>query len=190
MSSYEVLSNIIKSRRSIFPISYIKKEIPKVVIERILESANYAPTHKLTEPWRFVVIRNDAKTKLGIALGEVYKQTVPKEKFLQKKFDSFAEKTEQADCILAINVQFSGKIAEWEEIAATACAVQNMSLIAETLNVGAYWSSPPLIEGLGEFLGLAENEKCYGLFYMGYHNDEPREANRTPIQEKVKWIES
>ena len=65
-----------------------------------------------------------------------------------------------------------------------------MALTAEALNIGAYWSSPSLISGLGEFLGLAENEKCYGLFYMGYHNEEPREAKRTPMVEKVKWMES
>lgn len=189
MSTYEFLSAIIKGRRSIFPASYTKQEIPNTVIEQILESANYAPTHKLTQPWRFVVIKNEAKTRLGLELGNIYKALIPSEKFLQKKLDSIPVKVNQANCIIAINVQFSGKIPEWEEIAAVSCAVQNMSLIAETLNVGTYWSSPPLIEGLGEFLSLGANEKCLGLFYMGYHEDDPREANRTPIETKVKWLE-
>lgn len=188
-NEFNILSNIIKNRRSIFPASYIQKKIPKAVIEQILASANYAPTHKLTQPWRFVVIRKEAKTMLGSALQTIYKQTMSAEKFLQKKFDSFAVKTAQAECIIAINVQFSGKIAEWEEIAATACAVQNMALTAEALNIGTYWSSPGLITSLGDFLGLAENEKCYGLFYLGYHEEEPRAANRTPMAEKVKWME-
>lgn len=189
-NEFEVLSKIIRNRRSILPASYIPKEIQKEVIEQILESANYAPTHKLTQPWRFVVIRNEAKINLAEELRKIYQQTVPVEKFLQKKFDSFGTKASQAECIIAINIQFSGKIPEWEEIAATACAVQNMALTAETLNIGAYWSSPGLVSGLGEFLGLTENEKCYGLFYMGYHDEEPRTAKRTPMTEKVKWIES
>lgn len=186
----EILTKIIKDRRSVFPASYIQKEISTTVIEQILESANYAPTHKLTQPWRFVVIRKEAKTRLGQTLGQLYTEHVPAEKFMQKKFDSFAQKTAQADCILAVNIQFHpDKVPNWEEIAAVACAVQNMALTAEALNVGAYWSSPPLIDHLGDFLGLAENEKCFGLFYMGYHNDEPRAANRTPIADKVKWLE-
>lgn len=189
-NDFDILSKIIKNRRSIFPASYIQKEIPKEIIEQILESANYAPTHKLTQPWRFVVIRNEAKANLAEELRRIYQETVPAEKFLQKKFDSFRTKTSQAECIIAINAQFSGKIAEWEEIAATACAVQNMALTAEALNIGAYWSSPGLISGLGDFLGLAENEKCYGFFYMGYHNEEPRAAKRTPMVEKIKWMES
>jgi nitroreductase len=190
MSNYEVLSNIIKNRRSIFPASYIQKEIPVAVIEQLLESANYAPTHKLTQPWRFVVIRKEAKARLGETLGDLYKKNVPAHQFLQKKYNSFSEKTSQAECILAINIQFHpNQIPAWEEIAAVGCAVQNIALTAEALNIGAYWSSPPLIDDLGDFLGLAENEKCYGLFYMGYHNEEPRGANRTPIEEKVKWLE-
>ncbi|MFI5453577.1 nitroreductase [Pedobacter sp. UC225_61] len=189
-NTYEILSKIIKERRSIFPDSYIQKEIPVEIIEQILESANYAPTHKLTQPWRFVVIRKQARAKLGAELGRLYKETVPPASFLQKKHDSFLIKTVQSDCILAINIQFNpDKLPDWEEIAATACAVQNIALTAEALNVGAYWSSPPLISGLGDFLGLAENEKCYGLFYMGYHNEAPRDANRTPMADKVKWLE-
>jgi len=188
-TTYEIISKVIKERRSIFPASYIKKEIPVEVINQILETANYAPTHKLTQPWRFTVIRKAGLAKLGEELGRLYKELVTPQQFLQKKFDSFEEKTSQADCIIAINMQLSGKIPEWEELAAVSCAVQNMALTAESLKVGAYWSSPPLIDGLGDFLKLGANEKCIGLFYMGYHNEKPWEPNRTSMAEKVNWIE-
>lgn len=189
-SNFETLSKIIKSRRSIFPDSYIQKEIPTEVIEQLLENANYAPTHKLTQPWRFVVIRKDAKSKLGTTLAQLYKERVGTGSFLQKKYESFAQKTDQADCILAINIQFHpDKVPNWEEIAAVACAVQNIALTAESLNIGGYWSSPPLIDDLGPFLGLAENEKCFGLFYMGYHEEEIRDAQRTSMVDKIKWME-
>lgn len=186
----EILNSIIKGRRSVYPASYIQKEIPRHVIEQILENANYAPTHKLTQPWRFVVLSGNAKTKLGLQLGKLYKEIIPAEKFLQKKFDSFSVKTEQAACIIAISMKVSGKIPEWEELAAVSCAVQNMALTAQALNVGAYWSSPPLIDHLGEFLTLDSDEKCIGLFYMGYHSETSLVANRTPIEEKVVWMES
>ena len=186
----EILSEIIKNRRSVFPESYTQEEIPTNIVEQILESANYAPTHKLTQPWRFTVISKNAKAKLAAEMGRIYKEQTPAEKFLQKKHDSFAQKTAQADTVIAINIQFhEDKVPNWEEIAAVACAVQNMALTAESFNIGAYWSSPPLIAHLGSFLGLAENEKCYGLFYMGYYNQEARTANRTPMSEKVKWME-
>lgn len=186
-----ILSNIIKRRRSIFPVSYTQQEIPVAVIRQILESANYAPTHKLTEPWRFIVFRNEGKIKLGEELARLYKENTPASQFLQKKYDSITEKTTQASCVIALNASLnSDKIPEWEELAALACAVQNMALTAEALQVGAYWSSPGTIAELKEYFNLAEQEKCFGLFYMGYHNEEPREAKRRPMEEKIKWVES
>jgi nitroreductase len=189
MNEIEALETLIKGRRSVFPVSYIQKEIPESVITQILKSANYAPTHKLTQPWRFVVLTNAAKTRLGLTMANLYKAGTTPDKFLEKKFNSFSEKTAQAGCIIAINIQFHpDKLPAWEEIAATACAVQNMALTAQALKIGTYWSSPAFIANLDSFLGLAENEKCYGLFYMGYHNEAFKEANRTPIADKIKWL--
>lgn len=189
-NDFETLSKVIKGRRSIFPATYIKKEITPETLSLILESANYAPTHKLTQPWRFVVIRKEAKARLGAVLAGLYKAGAG-EKFLQKKYDSFLEKTSQADCILAIVIKFNpDKLPAWEEIASTACAVQNVALAASALNIGGYWSSPGLIDKLGDFLGLQENEKCYGLFYLGYHDTPEAEAKRTPMAEKIKWMEA
>jgi nitroreductase len=189
MNEYDILTEIIKRRRSVFPASYIDKPISDEVITQILETANYAPTHKLTQPWRFTVLTGAAKERLGAELGAIYKRTIPTEKFLQKKYNSFAEKTGQAACIVAIQIRFHpDQLPAWEEIAATACAVQNMALTAESLNIGAYWSSPPLIDNLGDFLNLKEDEKCYGLFYMGYHEDVRREANRDPMVNKITWM--
>ena len=187
---FSILSNIIKRRRSVFPNSYTAEEVPVTLIKQLLASANYAPTHKLTEPWRFRVYRNAGKHKLGEALAQVYKQTTPAAQFLQKKYDSLTEKVNRANAVIAINARLHpDQVPEWEEIAAVACAVQNMALTAEALNLGAYWSSPGILPFLKDFLELDEQEKCYGLFYIGYHNEKPREANRTPIEDKVKWIE-
>lgn len=191
MEEIKILSDIIKRRRSIFPVSYTNEEVPVSVIKQILESANYAPTHKLTEPWRFIVFRNEGKIKLGNELARLYKEATPAHQFLQKKYDSIIEKAAQSSCVITLNVKLnSDKIPEWEELAALACAVQNMALTAEALHVGAYWSSPGMITELKTYLNLDETEKCFGLFYMGYHNEEPRGAKRTPIEEKIKWIES
>ncbi|WP_316823494.1 nitroreductase [Pedobacter gandavensis] len=187
----DILSSIIQRRRSIFPNSYTEQEIPVALINQVLESANYAPTHKLTEPWRFTVFRNEGKMKLAAELARLYKEATPEHLFLQKKFDSILEKGRQANCIITLNAALhTDKVPEWEELAALACAVQNMALTAEALNIGAYWSSPGMIDALGSFLELEKNEKCFGLFYMGYHNESPRAAKRTPMAAKVKWVES
>jgi len=186
----DILSSIIKRRRSIFPPSYTQEEIPADVIQQVLDSANYAPSHKLTQPWRFIVFRKAAKHKLGTELARMYKEETAEENFLLKKYDGIIDKANQASCIIVLNAQLHPELLpEWEEIAAFACAVQNMALTAEALNIGAYWSSPGTLSRMGSYLELKPNEKCFGVFYMGYHNEEPRAAKRTPIAEKVRWLE-
>ena len=104
---------------------------------------------------------------MGEKLAEIYKNTVAPQHFLEKKYLSISEKAAKANVIVTISVNFSGLLPEWEEIAATAMAVQNMYLTCTAHGIGSYWSSPGMIKHLDEFLNLEENQKCYGLFYIG-----------------------
>ena len=63
-----MIFDLIKQRRSIFPDQYINKHIAKENLEKILEAANWAPTHKKTEPWRFKVLTGRRKEELGAFL--------------------------------------------------------------------------------------------------------------------------
>ena len=182
------LLQLIKTRRSVFPISYINKPIEKETLVEILECADQAPNHKLTQPWRFKVFTGQGLVKLANELVKQYKQITPKETFLQKKSDSISEKILQSSAVMAICLQESGKVPKWEEIAGVASAVQNMSLAASALGIGSYGSSPPMINEVGSFLQLKENESCIGFFYMGYHEEVPRLGSRSPLEEKVTWI--
>lgn len=57
----EHVAALIKKRRSIFPRDFNGQKVECEHIEAMLEAANWAPTHNLTEPWRFVVIEGDSK---------------------------------------------------------------------------------------------------------------------------------
>ena len=167
MEKTTVLKDIIESRRSIFPKSYSTEEIKEEVLAEILNSANFAPNHKRTKPWRLKVFRAEEKDQLGAKLAEIYRQTTNSQTFLEKKYLDISEKISKSNVIVTICVNFSGLLPEWEEIAATAMAVQNMYLTASANEVGCYWSTPGMINHLNEFLGLEENQKCIGLFYLG-----------------------
>ena len=167
MKKSEIVKEIIESRRSIFPKDYSGEDIPQEVLEEILNSSNFAPNHKRTKPWRFKVFKNDEKQNLAKEIQRIYKETTPEHLFLEKKYLDFEDKISKSNAIITISVNFSGLVPEWEEIAATAMAVQNMHLTCAANNVGAYWGTPGMKDYLGEFLHLEENQKCYGLFFMG-----------------------
>ena len=167
MNKAAVLKEIIESRRSIFPKDYSGEKIEEEVLNEILNSANFSPNHKKTKPWRFQVFRNEKKLELAKKLAEIYKNTTRPEVFLEKKYLDIPRKISNTDTIITISVNFSGLVPEWEEIAATAMAVENIYLTCTVHQIGCYWSTPGMIQHLGEFLNLEENQKCIGLFYLG-----------------------
>jgi len=183
------IQELIKTRRSIFPKSYIDKPIKKETILELLQCADQAPNHKLTQPWRFTIFMGEGLIKLANELTNQYELITPKEKFLQKKRDSMREKVLQSGAVIAICLHESGKIPKWEEKAAVAAAVQNMALAASAQHIGSYWSTPAVLHELKPFLKLLDNESCIGLFYMGYHNEEPHYGTRSPLEEKLTWVE-
>ncbi|MDG2396085.1 MAG: nitroreductase [Flavobacteriaceae bacterium] len=176
----------IRKRRSIMPEQFNSMEIDDNKLRILLESANWAPTHKKTEPWRFKVLKSQSKNELGLFLAEKYKQKTSN--FSDFKYRRLIEKTKKSSVIILICMQrdVNQSIPEWEEIASVSMAVQNMWLAATELNIGGYWSSPPYIQNIGEFTKLNLGEKCLGIFYLG-HYDKSLKNQRfpNPIDEKI-----
>lgn len=59
----EEVLQLIKSRRSVFPKDYNGAGVPVTLdaVRMCLDAARWAPTHKRTEPWRYVVISGDGR---------------------------------------------------------------------------------------------------------------------------------
>ena len=186
------INNLIKNRRSVFPNQYNDKEVSREFIQQLLDNANWAPTHKKTEPWRFKVVRGTSKENFGNYLADTYTDITPDDKFSPFKYDKIKNNCKWASAIIIICMQRDPKerIPEWEEIAATAMAVQNMWLTCTSNEVGCYWSSPQLINYMDDFLDLNEGEKCLGFFYLGnFNQNDEIVSKRKPIEEKVQWLE-
>jgi nitroreductase len=184
-----MIFDLIKKRRAVFPAQYNDKPISKKDLLRILEAANWAPTHKKTEPWRFKVLTEASKESLGYFLSAKYQETDPSPK--QIKINKLRDNPKKAAAVIAICMQRDPKesLPEWEEIAATAMAVQNMWLCCASLGIGGYWSSPGLIRYMDEFFPLAEGEKCLGFFYMGYFDSDLGDGVRGAIEDKTVWLD-
>lgn len=184
-------TELIRRRRSIFPDSYSDRPISREIILEVLENANWAPTHRLTEPWRFRVFIGESRQRLSDYMADWYQRHTPSGQFSEKKLDKTRRNPLRAACVIAICMQRdpAGRVPEWEELAAVACAVQNMWLTCTAYGIGSYWSTPKSILDATELLELREEERCLGLFYMGYHTFPDLPGKRGPIAEKVTWME-
>ena len=186
------LNDLIKKRRAIFPKTYNNRPIRRELIEQILENANWAPTHKFTEPWRFKVFYGEeALAKLGDFMADRYEQTTPVEKFSEAKYKKLSQSARRSACAIALCMQRDpqARVPEWEEIAAVGCAVQNMWLTCAANQIGCYWSSASVLQAAPDFLNLQEGERCLGVLYMGYHDLPELPGKRGDISEKVVWID-
>lgn len=186
------VQKIIRTRRSIFADSYTGKEIPENIIREVLTNAIWAPTYKMTQPWRFVVLQGQQKAKFGFYMAEYYKFILSSNEFPPDRYRLALEYPGKASCMIAIVMQRSTKIEieEWEELAAVSCAVQNMWLTCTAYEIGGYWDSCKACIEYGKELGLSENERCLGFFYMGYYDKAnfKSKKKRSPLESKVQWL--
>lgn len=189
------ISKIIRTRRSVYADEFIKQNIPDELLNEILINATYAPTHKMTEPWRFIVFKDRYLEHLGSFLADYYRDFYF-EKFsadeAQEKYNLLKEYPLNSACVIGVVMVRNTKInlPEWEEVAAVSSAVQNIALSCTAHDIGSYWStSAGAVDYVKQF-DLAENEQSLGLIYVGYYPEdlEPSKKKRTPISNKVTYF--
>jgi len=186
----EKLNLLFKTRRSVFPDQYIKgKKIPDDIVMQLLENANWAPTHKRTEPWRFVIFTGEGLKKFAGFQSELYKKNAG-EKFKEAQYEKLSATPLLCSHIIAIGMKRSGLVPEIEEIEAVACAVQNLFLSVVAYGLGGYWSSGGVTyrEEAKSFFGLNEEDKLLGFFYLGYVQTPSVQGTRRPVSEKIIWV--
>lgn len=192
----EEVTKIIRGRRSLF-VSQFKENDPvdDTIIEEMLENANWAPTHKLTQPWRFIVYTGEGLKKFADYQADLYKMRAEKNgtPFLEATYTKFKESPLKASHVIAIlmkRTEGSG-IPVMEEIAAVSMAVQNMYLTASAHGLAAYWGTggPTFWPEAREDFGLEGEDMLMGFFYVAKPGIESwPEGKRDAIGNKVAWI--
>ena len=185
------ITSVIRSRRTIKPKALSDREIDDSITQEILENANWAPTHGMTQPWRFAVFTGEAKTRLADFLADTYQSITTPETFKPNKHVGMRENVLRAPVVIGIGMkrQETKKISELDEIQAVACAVQNMHLTAAAHGLGGFWSTnvAACSNEMRDYLGLSGEDRALGLFYLGYPSGPWPTSERSSIDEKVSW---
>ena len=185
------ITEIIKNRRTIYPQFYSSRKVHKEIIEHLLQNATWAPTHGMTQPWRFKVFTEESRKTLSDTLSKLYKQLTPTENFREDKFAKMQARPFQASAAIVAYMKRGDnpKIPEIEEISSVACAIQNLCLTATAYGIGSFWSTPKIIytKEMNDFLKISDEDKCMGIIYLGYPNDEWPKGQRKPIEYLTEW---
>jgi nitroreductase len=190
-------SALIRSRRTVKPADMdAGRAVDRALLMELLDNANWAPTHGLTEPWRFRVFTGAARARLAGEMQRIYREITPPEAFREDKYAKLGKNPLLAPVIVVAFMERhgGGKIPEVEEIEAVACALQNLALSATAAGLGFFWSSPPLIydKAFNDWLGIRAEDRGVGLIYLGWPKTDvaPPKSVRTPITEKVIFADA
>ena len=158
----------LRTRRS---IGKLAGDVGSDELRTIVEAALYAPNHRLTEPWRFTILRGDARARLGEAWSarEATRSTLTgpeRDAYLKRE----AQKPLRAPVLVVVSTRTSDDAeVALEDYAATAAAIQNMLLAAHALDLGAIWRTGGMAydAAIVTFLGLDPSDRIVGIVYLG-----------------------
>jgi nitroreductase len=194
MTNEETIDTIIRERRSVFQQQYTGEKVNDSIVKKMLENAHLAPTHKLTQPWRFIVYTGEGLKKLAVQQAEVYKKvTTADGTYKEERYQNLLTKPLQSSHIIVVCMKRDEKrsVPEVEEIGAVFCAVENMYLTATAYGVGSYLSTGGVtyFDEAKEIFGLGKNDRLLGFFHVGILSRIPPAPKRKQVDEVVTWIE-
>lgn len=160
----------------------------RAVIERLLDAAVRAPTHHLTQPWRFVVLTGSALDELADAWAAGTERE-------GKDASGIREKAHRSPVVIAVIEKphmKNPKVVEIEEHYAVGAAVQNILLAAHDAGLGAMHRTGPaaVMPEVRDYLGVAGDELIAGFIYVGQlpeGDDQRPMTRRTDAREITEW---
>lgn len=183
----------LRTRRSIGRV--LEQEVPKELIEKLIEAATWAPNHFRTEPWRFFVLTGDGRKRLGESLAKITEKSMddPTTEENQLKLEKARKNPFRAPAIIVVGIEPSDnpKVILKEEYAAVNAAIQNMLIAAHALGLGAIWRTGNLCydKDLCSTFGLSEKGEVLGFIYVGYPDMEPPLRKRKSVDEVTVWFD-
>lgn len=162
----------------------------EVELEKILKAATRVPDHGKIHPWRFLLIRGDARKTLGKVLRAAYPDQEPDAS--EAKLDLESERFTRAPLVIAVisSVITPHKIPEWEQTLSVGAVCINLLSAALALGFGANWLTEwyayhPKVRAA---LGLAAHEKIAGFIYIGTASERPEDRPRPELAQVVsEW---
>ena len=152
---------------------HTRKASPKLVepapkddeLTLIYQAALRAPDHAMLRPWRFLVVKGEARKKLG----ELFVEAMQPETEEQKNKLLKAPLRAPMIIIAVSTITEHPKVPAVEQISSTAAAVQNMSLAAHALGYASIWRTGAVAfsDKVKRGLDLSTSDEIVGLLYLG-----------------------
>lgn len=197
------LLDAMRGRRSVR--RYLRKEVPKEVLDRVLEAARWAPSPHGRQPWRFAVVSNhETKERLAGAMGEDWRANLQMDgqdaDIVEKRLEGSRRRLLDAPVLVLICLYLEDLDDYPDEerrrneatmaVQSLGAAAQNMLLAAYDLGLDAGWMCAPLFSPgpVTEALYLDHRLVPHALLTLGYaEGDPPKRRSRLPLDELIVY---
>ena len=186
------LSEFLLKRRSVVVRNMAEPGPNSEDLEKILRAGMRVPDHGRLTPWRFIVIRGDARMKMGKILGKAFRKENPD--CIDEQVEIEEERFIRAPSVVAVvsRTNPEHKIPEWEQILSSGAACQNMLTAALGMGFAAQWITEwyAYNEDVKSALGLKSRDRVSGFLYFGSLTDAPTDRIRPDYEDIVsEWSE-
>ncbi len=159
-------------------------------LDRILRAALRAPDHGALRPWRLLIVRGDARAKLG----EIFAESVRRSQPDKDEADLARERGKPLRApivvVVAASLTESRKAPEIEQLLSAGCVAHGIVLAAQAEGFGAIWKTGSCAYDrfVHERLGLDDAHRIVAFVYLGTPLGPPAEVVRPAIaQHAIHW---
>ncbi len=137
--------------------------------EAIVAAGLRAPDHGQLRPWKFLLVRGEAREAFGRLMAESLRRRQPESSDEALRMEAAKALRAPLLIVAAATPRPTGKVPAVEQVAATAAAVQNMLIAAHAMGYGGFWRTGPVAydPDFIKALGLAESDQIVGFIYVG-----------------------
>ncbi len=197
------VASVVRGRRSVR--YYQEREVPRHLIEEVLDAARWAPSPHGKQPWRFVVLtRPDLKERLADAMGEAWRANLAMdgepEEIIDRRLAVSRHRLLHAP-VLIIPCLYLGELDRYPDtrrqeaetvmaIQSLGAAVENLMLVAWSLGLDSGWMCAPLFcpEVVCEVLELDRTLIPHAIITLGYLGREPKRREHRPMDVLIaRW---
>ncbi len=183
------VEDAIRARRSIK--SFTPRPIPREVVESLLETAVLAPNHRMTEPWRFLVLGPDTKREYARIRGAGKSAKVEGAEAAEAVAAKVAAEIEAVPAIVAFTQRNDPRAdVREEDFAAVYMGIQNLLLAATGLGLGSHVKTGAELDlpQTQRVLGVEDGERIVAVVHLGEPADSRPQKPRTPARERTRWL--
>jgi len=189
-NNIKTLENIILSRRDVRGNNFKSKKIKNKKLNKILQAALHAPSVGFSQPWKFVVIKDE---KIKKKVYKNFKKEYNKSKKYFKTSKLYSKLKLEGIKETPINIAVYYKKPKRKILGQTSqekmgeysvvCAIQNMWLMARSLDIGIGWVSILKPKKINKILKMNDDYVLVGYLCIGY----VKKFLNKPELQKLKW---